>query len=74
MSLIDKMTEASGLPPETDLLAFLGWQPGDPFKVSRDGLTVGGETVPLDAARLALAGGAVPQTPGPRRAITIGDL
>lgn len=74
MSLIDKLRDVASYPPETDVLAFLGWQPGDPFKVTRDGLTVGAETVPLDEARLALAGGPVPQAPLPLRRVTIGDL
>jgi hypothetical protein len=73
MSLIDKLYAASALPPETDLLDFLGYREGDPFVISRNGLTVGGETVPIDEARLALAGGPIPAS-DPRRSVVIGDL
>ena len=72
MSLLGKLRDAATLPPDTDLLAYLGWKPGDHFAVGRDGVTVGGETVPLADARAAL-NPPIP-TAEPRRSVAIGDL
>lgn len=74
MALLDKLRDAAAAAPDTDLLTFFGIGPGDPLRWDKDTLTVGGETVPMAEARRALAGPPVPQTPVPRRTVTIGDL
>lgn len=72
MTLLDRLRSAADQSPDMDLLAFLGHRPGDPFRLTKDGLTIGGETVPIADARLALNGGSIPQPPA--RRIIIGDL
>lgn len=68
MTLLDKLRDLHAQPADGDLLDYLGIRPGDPLHWDKDVLTVGGETVPMAAARLAMAGG------GPRRTVTIGEL
>lgn len=74
MNLIDKLRAAATLPPETDMPTVLGRKTGERFVIDKDGLTLGNETVSLADVRLALAGGPIPTTPEPRRAVAIGDL
>jgi hypothetical protein len=74
MSLIDKLRAAAALPDDTDLAVVLGLAPGESCALTAAGVVAGGEWVPLADARLALAGGPVPQTPAGPRAVTIGDL
>jgi hypothetical protein len=74
MSLIDKLRDMQAESPDRDLLEYFGIEPGAPFAVTKDGLTVGDETISLADARLALTGGPIPQSPAPRRTVAIGDL
>ncbi len=72
MSLLDKLRDIRSQPADGDLLDFLGVQ-ADALSWSDTALTVGGETVPMAAVRLAMSGGPIPQTDRPR-SINIGDL
>ena len=73
MNLLDKLRALSEQPDDTDLAAYLGLKPGDRFALTRDSLTVGGETVPMLAVRSAV-GIPEPAQAEPRRIVTIGDL
>ena len=73
MTLAERLRAAASLPDDADLLAALGVKPGDRFSFGREGVRVGDQVVPLDEARLILAGGPIPQT-GPRRSVHLGDL
>ena len=74
MVLLDKLRDIHAQPADGDLLDYLGIRPGDPFRWDKDALTVGDETVPMGAARLAMAGGSIPVGDEPKRTVTIGDL
>ena len=74
MGLIDKLRDIHRQPADADLLGYLGIRPGDPLIIGKTHLTVGAETIPLRDARLAVAAGAIPVTPEPRRSVRIGDL
>ena len=72
MALIDKLRDLRAAPADADLLDFLGVGPSE-LRWTKDGLTVGGETIPMSEARDAVLGGPI-RTDEPRRAVEIKDL
>ncbi len=74
MGLLEKLRDIRSQPADGDLLAYLGVASPDQLQFDKDGLTVGGVTLPMREVRLAMNGGRIPQTPEPRRNILIGDL
>lgn len=69
MALLDKLRALRDAPADMDLAKALGGIPA----WGKDSLTLGGETVPMSEARAALVD-PIPQTPEPKRIVTIGDL
>jgi hypothetical protein len=73
VSLRDKLRELRDAPAGLDLLEFFGVGP-DGLRLTPEGLTVGGESVPLAEARAVVLGGPIRTGDAPPRRITIGDL
>lgn len=85
-SLLDRLRAATPADLERSAAEVLGLRPGDAFRLSRDGLTVGAETVPLEAGLPEIlrvlgpddedgqASVPVPVPPGPPPRLRIADL
>jgi hypothetical protein len=76
MTLLERIRSATPADLNRDAADVLGLRAGDAFRFSKDGLTVGGETVPGDvvlAEMLRVLGDPAPAEPAPSR-IVIADL
>lgn len=74
MALLDKLRDIYAQPADRDLLAYFGVA-GDQLRWDEKTLTVGDETVTIEAARRAMFGGPVQTSaPASRRSIRIEDL
>lgn len=74
MSLLEALRRATVEDFDRDLAVVLNMKPGDRFSISKDGLTVGNETVPYDVALAEILRVSQPPAPPAPSRIVIRDL
>lgn len=74
MALLDKLRDIYAQPADADLLNYFGIDASEPLRWDARTLTVGNETVTIEAARRAMFGVVVPTNPDTPRAVRIEDL